>query len=154
MSTLSPREFSDALVAVIPRHVLPKLGAVYLDSATQLHEAVVFETPVDTGYLRAGFQATVGDDAPTDLVPRDRKATYTPGLDGQSANAMVEAAKTLRPLTLGFVAGYAPYVEDRFGFVKSARGQWPVIVERAIRNNEDVSDTSDTTSGGFDAVAE
>jgi len=135
--TLSPREFSEALVAVVPERVMPKLGAVYFDIVTQLHEAVVVETPVATGYLRAGFQAVAGDDAPTELVPRDRKASYTPGLDGASAANMAAAAKDLRPVTLGFVAEYAPYVEDRFHMVASARGQFPLIVERAIRNNED-----------------
>jgi len=135
--TLSPREFSDALVAVVPERVLPQIGAVYFDIVTQLHEAVVVETPVYTGYLRAGFQAVAGEDEPTQLVPRDRKASYTPGLDGVSAANMASAAKDLRPVTMGYVAAYAPYVEDRFHMVAGARGQFPLIVERAIRNNED-----------------
>jgi len=136
-TTLSPREFSEALVAVVPERVLPKISAVYFDIVTQLHEAVVVDTPVDTGYLRAGFQAVAGEAEPTQLVPRDRKATYTPGLDGASQSAMLSAAKDLQPVTLGFVAEYAPYVEDKAHMVASARGQFPLIVERAIRNNEE-----------------
>ena len=135
--TLSPREFSDALVAVVPERVLPQIGAVYFDIVTQLHEAIAIETPVDTGYLREGLQATAGEAEPTLLTPRDRNASYTPGLDGQSAAAMLSAAKDLAPVTIGFVAAYAPYVEDRFHMVAGARGQFPLIVERAIRNNED-----------------
>lgn len=150
MPTLSPREFSDVLVAIVPQQVLPKLRAVYFDAATQLHEAVVVETPVITGYLRAGFQATAGDDEPTALTPRDRKARYTPGLDGQSASNMLTAAKNLQPITLGFVANYAPYVEDKAHMVAGARGQWPLIVERAIQNNDDAGDSTVFTTEATD----
>lgn len=132
--TLTPREFSDALVAVVPEKLIPKIRTIYFDVATQLHEAVTVETPVDTGYLRAGFQATTGDEQPATLGPRDRKGSYEPELDGESASSMAAAAKNLEPLTMGFVAPYAAYVEDKRHMVAQARGQFPLMVETALRN--------------------
>lgn len=135
MSAMTPDAFEGALVAIIPQRVLPKVREVYLDAVLQLHEAVVVTTRVDTGYLRAGFQATAGDDAPQTLGPRDRKGDYT-NQQIDPLTAVAKGAATLEPITLGFVAEYAPHVEDRYHMVKNARGQWPQIVESAIRNAE------------------
>src|SRR4051812_28507332 len=120
---LSPDEFSRTLVAIVPQKVGQRMSEVYFDAVTQLHEAVVEDTPVDTGYLRAGFQATSGGQQPTSPGPRDPNGDYTGAFgaaDASSAGAIARAAKTLDSLTMGFVAEYAPPVEDTHHMVKSA----------------------------------
>src|ERR1700727_936679 len=70
----TPDQIGDALLLHAPKRVMPLLGRVYLDAATQLHAAVVRNCAdhVDTGYMRAGFCAVLTGQAPPVLPPRTR----------------------------------------------------------------------------------
>ena len=133
--TYTPEAFEGALSAIVPTRVMPRIREVYFDVASQLYEAIAVETPVDTGYLRAGLSTTAGDESPGQLPPRDRNASYDPSdADAAAAPAIMRAAAELAPLTIGFTAEYAPYVEDTHHMVKGARGQFAAIVDRAVQN--------------------
>src|SRR4051812_25610902 len=77
--------------------------AVFLDAALQLYGGIAVDTPVDTGFLRAGLSAST---AGVDPVKRgDRPATAKPGQftsvnDGLAAIAQAAHEKT--PLDMGF----------------------------------------------------
>ena len=134
---LSPEEFERTLVAIVPQRAREALSEVYFDAVTQLHERVVEGTPVDTSYLVAGLQATSGSDSPQSLGARDPAGNYAAEAEESAAAtiaAIASAAKSLENLRMGFVADYAPFVEDKYHMVKLARAEWPAIVENSIRN--------------------
>lgn len=137
----TPEQVADALQLHAPKRVLPLIGRVYLDAATQLHAAVVRNCAdhVDTGYMRAGFCAVLTGQTPPVLPPRTRAQIDAKAWRAQApaspAGAFAEAVNgTLRPLTMGFTANYAQYVENEFGMVQLAKSQWQAICRTAVAN--------------------
>ncbi|HYD52918.1 MAG TPA: hypothetical protein VEA99_09835 [Gemmatimonadaceae bacterium] len=156
--TVTADQLLEILTIEVPRELESQLGRLYFDAATELHEQIVHGTPVDTGYLRASLLASAdGQEPSTSHLPptRDPNATgqgewrrdsargapaYGPlaaAADAVVADGVATAVGGLVPMTIGFTAEYAKHVEDNAHMVKTARAQWPKIVERALDNARD-----------------
>lgn len=143
---MNATEFADALRVRVPKVIEARAGRVYFDAVTQLYEAIARATPVDTGFMRAGLQATPVGASP--VVPEKRPETTggsTKRLRSQYTNvkrAGMVGFKGLAPIVVGFVAEYAQYVERRVGMLAQARARWREFNEVAVRNT--LSSAADT----------
>ena len=133
MKPLTTTEFRKAMHVEVPRKMEHSAQRIMFDVGTQLDEAIVVETPVDTGYLRSSRAFTVGSDQPPELSPPVKNANYR-DVQPQPATVLAEAVRRLLPFTTGFRAEYAKYVEDVVGMVKQAHSRAPQFVRIAVRN--------------------
>lgn len=145
-------EFAHLVKLEIPAKIRELGARVFLDAVTQADEFITQETPVDTGYLRASKSAVLDGDPVPVLPPkpgnaagigehRGARAAASPHFQAQmaqaaeqSAGAIGRAAAEMQPITIGFTAEYAPYVEDDVHMVAQAAFQWPRFVENALAN--------------------
>lgn len=126
--------FSHALKFKVPKRIDGRASEVYLDATLQAYEHIARGTPVDTGFLRASESATSQSTGGKPLATvRDPKVHYSPD-DSEAFAAMDHAAKTMSPVTMGFRAKYAQFVEDRYHMVKTVLQKWPSILRNAIKN--------------------
>ena len=117
------------------------MTAVFRLSAEKVGEAVVDNTPVQTNFLRASFQASASE------MPKI-KAGYKPSVgagpgsytfDKGPINLIIQGVPLGDPIYLGFTAEYAPYVEYGAngragrGMVRLAAQRWQAIVDQAVR---------------------
>lgn len=136
----SAEAIAQALTVHVPQKYMALVKRIYFDAATQLHEQVVLNCAdhVDTGYMRAGFSAVAGNGAPESFAPRDKALVKTRGwrdvAPADPSSAIATAVGTLQPLTMGFLAIYAQYVEAEFGMVARARLRWQAICRLARSN--------------------
>lgn len=85
--------------------------------------------PVDTGFLRASFAAQIGS---MPSGPTNGGTTAYSYNDGQVT--MTIAGMTVGDtLYAGWTAMYAPFMEERYGFMRSAAQSWQRIV-REVTN--------------------
>lgn len=115
--------------------------AVFKTAAQSIAEDVIDRTPVDTGFLRASFTASlveppeIRDDA---KPPKDAKPGSVPSATNYSL--VVANMKLGDTIYLGFVAAYGPHVEygarGRKGvrMVGLAVQSWPQHVANAVRS--------------------
>lgn len=87
--------------------------------------------PIDTGYLRASFVATINAGPPAGRQRPAGDATYT--YDGTPIDLAINAMNLGDVLTMAWTANYAVYMEYRYGFMRSAQQNWPVIVRQVTR---------------------
>jgi len=87
--------------------------------------------PIDTGYLRASFVATVNASLPPSRARPGDDATYT--YDGSPIDLTINAMNLGDVLNMGWTANYAGFMEYRYGFMRSAAQNWPVIVRQVTR---------------------
>lgn len=81
--------------------------------------------PVDTGFLRASM--AVSFDGMPAGPSKGEAAAYTYDEDGVTLKlAGVEVGKTIYA---GWTAEYAPFMEERYGFMRSAAMNWQGIVD-------------------------
>jgi hypothetical protein len=131
---LTTEQFRKVMHVDVPRNMDAHAGRLMFDVGSQLDEAIVIETPVDTGYLRSTRAFTVGSDQPPALdAPRNPKQSYR-GIQPQPGKVLAEAVRKLVPFTTGFRANYATYVEDVRGMVKKAHARAGQFVRIAVRN--------------------
>jgi bacteriophage HK97-gp10 putative tail-component len=112
-----------------------RMEAVVKTAAQNVGEEVISRTPVDTGFLRASFTATLNSIPPRlrELPKRDQ--TY-PAPD---INLVIEGAKLGDTIYMTFGASYARYVEygtrNQFpaAMVRLSARNWPFHVQQAIR---------------------
>lgn len=127
------REFSEKLRIEVPRKIADQGRRIFFDVGAQLHEAVVTETPVLTGYLRSSMAFTSGSESPPALTKQVQGTDYAnntpdPGM------SLARSVQEFIPWTMGFRADYAPYVEDIRHMVKDAFARAGQMVRRAVAN--------------------
>lgn len=130
---LTTTEFRKALTIEVPRKMEHTAQRIFFDVGSQMDEAIVTETPVDTGYLRGSRAFTVGSDQPPALEKKVPKTSYT-RVQPQPGPVLARAVKDFLPFTTGFRADYAKYVEDRVGMVKNAFARAGQMVRTAVAN--------------------
>lgn len=140
-------QFRSALALKVPRDIRDAAGRVYFDAVTQFDEELTRTTPVDKGYLRASKGVTVanGEGANITLPSDSERAAAGPGAflglanEGQAAIAvaLVNAARGVAPLVLGFRASYAPFVEDRRHMLKNAVRRWAQFNASAVAHERE-----------------
>lgn len=107
-----------------------RMDAVFKQAAQDLSEEVQKPRakgglmPVDTGYLRNSFAASVN------TVPTgngDERFTMQPII------AALLQARLGDRVVFGWSANYAPYIEARYGFLRLNAQRWPDIVREAVK---------------------
>lgn len=134
---MNATQFARAIRVEIPRRVEADARRVMFDVASQLHEAIDDETPVDTGYLRSSQAFTAGGEEPERLEPpttEGRRGRVYREVRPSPGAALARAVRDFVPFTIGFRAAYAVHVEDKVGMVKSAHARAEQFVRRAIAN--------------------
>jgi hypothetical protein len=106
-----------------------RMSAVVKTSAQKMGEEVTKpipqggRLPVDTGYLRASFSASVNS------IPSGAGGTKF------AMSPIVLAIAKLKigdRLIMGFGASYAKYMEARYAFVRSSVQNWPQYVKHSV----------------------
>jgi hypothetical protein len=85
--------------------------------------------PVDTGFLRASMSISL-DGMPSGPGRGDPKQSY--GYDDSAVTLKLAGVEVGRTIYAGWCANYAPYVEERYGFCRSAAQNWQSHVDAAI----------------------
>lgn len=88
------------------------------------------KTPVDTGFLINSIKAAI-DTLPAGQNKKPvgfRAADWDEG----AVLAVINSMKLGDVLFIGWTAEYAPYMENRFMFARSAAQQWPEIVDKSV----------------------
>lgn len=87
--------------------------------------------PVDLGFLRNSIAAQV-DGVPSGLG--SPPSGFEPSSNPNGAvSVVVEQWDVKRPLTIGWTASYAPYMENRYGFLEAGLQRFPEFFESAIK---------------------
>jgi hypothetical protein len=85
---------------------------------------------VDTGFLRASIRVSLSEMPqidPGSKPPADAGPGSIP-YDENVAVLVIAQAQVGQTIYAGYTASYAPYVENRFGFVRLAAMEWQSIV--------------------------
>lgn len=82
--------------------------------------------PVDTGFLRASGQASLNGWPVGPSRPADGQREF-------DVDLVIAGARIGDVIHWGWTAAYARAMEERYGFNRSATGQWRYHVEQAIR---------------------
>ena len=130
---MNARDFSQKISIEIPEKMRDNARRIFFDVGTQLHAAVIEETPVVTGYLRSSLAFTSGNDSPPLLEKPVRGTNYT-GEVPDPGNSLSHSVQQFIPWTMGFRADYALYVEDVRHMVKDAFSRAGSFVSSAVAN--------------------
>lgn len=85
--------------------------------------------PIDTGFLRASFSASFSG-MPTG-PGHGGNATYR--YDDANVTMVLAGMQLGQTIYAGWTAQYAPIMELRYGFARSAAQQWPQIVSDVVK---------------------
>lgn len=133
-------DFSAAVEGWVKESV-EAVEAVFKRSADLVGEAVMDNTPIDTGFLIHSFQASASE-MPTIKAGYKPATSAGPGsytFDKGPINLIIDGVPLGNPIYLGFTAEYAPYVEYGAngragrGMVRLAAQRWQAIVDQAVR---------------------
>lgn len=87
--------------------------------------------PVDLGFLANSFSAALNS---TPSGPSEAPPGYTQqDWDSSPIALVINRVKIGDRLVLGYTANYAPYMEARYAFVRSAAQNWNQHVDKAAR---------------------
>lgn len=87
--------------------------------------------PVDTSFLRNSMSGALNS---TPSGPATKPAGYTQtDWDASPILLVINRVKIGDRLVLGYTANYAPYMEARYAFVRSAAQNWNQHVDKAAR---------------------
>lgn len=103
------------------------LNVVKANAAIELANAIITETPVDTGRLRGNWQASVGSPAKGELNVEDKEGTKT-----QAAAAKVLSVSVPDTLYLSNNLPYAQAIEYGWSKVKAPEGMVRVSIQNVI----------------------
>lgn len=86
--------------------------------------------PIDTGFLTNSIRASIGSLPSGNNVAPDNYSQ----LEWDSGNVAltINSLELGDKLFIGWTAEYAPYMENRFMFARSAAQQWPEIVAKSV----------------------
>lgn len=85
--------------------------------------------PIDTGFLRA---SGVGALNTMPSGPSDPSEGINENWEGV-VSLVIDQASPSDVIFLGWSANYARLMEERYGFMKTAAGQWPQIVRGVVQ---------------------
>lgn len=84
--------------------------------------------PIDTGFLRASFTATLTPALPAAMPRPNGEANYS--YDATAVNLVIAGADLGDTITLAYTANYARFVHRSYQWVTLAAQQWPQVVAR------------------------
>lgn len=109
-----------------------RLEAIFKESAQRLIEQAQTprgaggKMPVDTGFLRASGQASLTG-WPSGPSRQDE------GMGAFDYTVTIAGARLGTTIYWGWTAEYAPYMEERYAFARSAAQNWNGIVSAVVR---------------------
>lgn len=115
-----------------------RMTAVFHKAAEKVAEEVIRRTVVDTGYLRASFQAS-GAQMPMIRADAKPASGHTYAYDAGPVNLVILNVPIGGKIYMGFVANYAGFVEygtsktPARGMVRLTSQNWNNIVQDAVR---------------------
>lgn len=86
--------------------------------------------PIDTGFLTNSMSARIGS-LPTGQSMRPDGYSAL-DWDGAQVNAVINSMDAGDVIFIGWTAEYARYMENRFGFMRSASQRWPEFVNDSV----------------------
>lgn len=89
--------------------------------------------PVDTGFLRASMAVSF-DGMPSGPGRGDADSTYQ--TDGQAVTLKLAGVEVGKTIYAGWVANYAVFMEERYGFMRSAAMNWQMIVDEVTKETK------------------
>jgi len=111
-----------------------RMTAVFRQSAQDVIEEAQSRVNVDTGFLRSSGDTALNQTPAGPAYPPEGGGSFA--WDADSALVVIARAQVGDTIVFGYTASYAPYVEDRFGFIRLAAQQWPQIVQKNARRLE------------------
>lgn len=82
--------------------------------------------PIDTGFLRQSYSVSLSGMPFGVSVPPDGQSSFS--YDSGPVDLVIASAGIGDVISGGWVANYAIYMEERFGFLRSAAQNWSAIV--------------------------
>lgn len=86
--------------------------------------------PIDTGFLTNSLQARIGS-LPSGESTRPEGYSNL-DWDGAQVNTVINSMDAGDIIFIGWTAEYARYMENRYGFMRSAAQKWPEFVNESV----------------------